>query len=82
MAKKTTKPVELNEVEVGIEAPVITDKAPVERTIKQPTRKYSNKLTVTLADGSERVYTPFTHGKVWEALANNFAKANEGSVIE
>jgi len=76
MAKKVTKPIE-NEVETDN---VQTEQ--VERPIKEPTRKYANKLVVTLVDGTERVYTPFTHGKVWEALANNFHKANEGATIE
>ena len=72
MAKKPTK---VEKEEIGTQdTPVVAPK--VERRVRP------EQLTVTLADGSYRTYSPKTHGKVWEALANNYANANKGSVIE
>lgn len=79
MAKKI-KPVEV-EANTVVETAEPKVEAP-NRPIKESGKKYANKLVVTLADGTQRTYTPFTHGKVWEALANNFHKANEGSTID
>jgi hypothetical protein len=82
MAKKSTKvdtkPV-INEVETDEEVHTDTPNRPIN---SESLRKFANKLTVTLPNGEQRVYSPFTHGKVWEALAHNFAEANKGSVIE
>lgn len=83
MAKDKTKKVEADTTETssGVTGtvPVDSQEKAVERPVKH---KYANQRTVTLSDGSERVYTPFTHGAVWEALANNYAAANPGSTIE
>lgn len=79
MAKQTTKKVEVEETAVA-ETVEKTESGEVEAKIKRPV--YANKFTVTLKNGTVRVYTPFTHGKVWEALARNFAESNEGSTIE
>lgn len=69
MAKKITKP-EVAEVAAEVVP------AKVDRKVRP------DKLTVTLVDGSSRTYSAANSGKVWEALAKNFAEANEGSVIE
>ena len=84
MAKQTSSKKPVVDEKVEVEESVETTEVSTEKEApSKPNRPvYANKLTVTLKNGTVRVYTPFTHGKVWEVIAKNYAEANEGSTIE
>ncbi len=66
-----------------IAPPEGTGRAPVEETQPVPPAGRSirtQSCTVTLPNGTSRVYSQKTHGKVWEVLAKNYAKAHKGEI--
>ena len=79
MAKKSTKVDTKPEID---EKPEVDEEVQSDVPEKPNRTVRPTRLTVTLPNGTSRVYTEYTHGKVWEALAKNFAEANEGAVIE
>lgn len=69
------------------EAPAdATTAAPAEAASEKPAKAgkpravRADKLTVTLPDGTQRVYSQATHGAVWETLAKNYAESNDGEI--